>query len=354
MFVIHKTPTGDYNEDLKNKIADCVGDEICILHSGEGGIFPTGEGDDYCNINNLDFFSLLHKHCNETGFPPNKLNLWWGNTNTQELYDLWCERNNPIERFKSVNYHPLWLNICLDKHDDHSANYDYGKDNKKPKLFTFFCGFPRDHRIKTINFLYENNLLDKIEWTWVSTLEEHDCNKDLPLAIQKVLPKSYEGHSSILQKSTSTNPGKTFFKSYYDTYFDLVTETNYENDVIAYEEFDWWEPVFFSEKTWRSIVNKRPFMLIGNKNSLKELQRLGFKTFPNVFDETYDYLDSDKRIEAILNQLTNLNLNNLYEKIYTDETEEILNHNYDLARYIIEQEQDIYPGNNTEYTHIYE
>lgn len=29
-------------------------------------------------------------------------------------------------------------------------------------------------------------------------------------------------------------------------------------------------------------------------------------------------------------------------------------YNEDLARYIIEQEQDIYPGNNTEYTHIYE
>lgn len=354
MVVIHTTPASDYNKDLKYKIASCIGEEICILYPGEGGIFPTANSNDYYSNNNLDFFSLLHKHCNETGFPPNKLNVWWGNTNIQELYDLWCERNKPIEKFKSVNYHPLWLNICLDKHDDHSANYDHGKTNKKSKLFTFFCGFPKDHRIKTINFLYENNLLDKIEWTWVSTIKEHDCNNDLPIEIQKVLPKSYEGHSSILEKSTSTNPGGLFFNSYYDTYFDLITETYYEHDATTYTEFDWWEPVYFSEKTWRSVVNKRPFILIGNKNSLKELQKLGFKTFPNIFDESYDSLDDENRIQHIFNQLINLNLNDLHKKIYTDETEEIVNHNYNLARHIINQEQDIYPGNQSEYTHIYE
>ena len=352
--VIHAQEHYDFQNTLKGRIAMCNGREAHLLHSGEGGIYPRGSREDYCAVNHIDFFTLIHKHCEDVNFPPNKLNLWWGNTNGAELYEQWCERNNPIKKFKSVNYHPLWLGMLMDNTDDHSDNYEKGKINLKEKYFTFLSGVPKHHRIKTINFLCENNLLDLIEWSWVSRYEVDPLNKNLDPRLINLIPKSFEGHTNIKDRPTKHNPGPAFFEIYYNTYFDLVTETYYEHEYEHIEKFNWWEPVFFSEKIWRSIYNKRPFMIIGQKNSIKELQKLGFKTFPHIFDESYDSMEDDKRIYHVLNQLTSFTCEKLHNKIYTQETELILEHNYDLAKEIIEQSAENYPANKNRdnYIHI--
>jgi hypothetical protein len=46
--------------------------------------------------------------------------------------------------------------------------------------------------------------------------------------------------------------------------------------------------VYFSEKTWKAIASKKPFLLLGAKNSLATLHKLGFQTFDSIWDETYD------------------------------------------------------------------
>lgn len=64
---------------------------------------------------------------------------------------------------------------------------------------------------------------------------------------------------------------------------------------------------YFTEKTWKAIVSKSPFMIVGARYSLKKLQEFGFKTFDTWWDETYDLqARPTERIEQMVLELTRL------------------------------------------------
>jgi len=78
-------------------------------------------------------------------------------------------------------------------------------------------------------------------------------------------------------------------KLHQSAFLQVVTETVFEYPHNSY-----------SEKTWKPIVNLRPFVLAGVPGSLKDLQDFGFKTFNNWWDESYDnVINSDERLIAI-------------------------------------------------------
>jgi hypothetical protein len=49
---------------------------------------------------------------------------------------------------------------------------------------------------------------------------------------------------------------------------------------------------YYSEKTWRAMFTGRPFMMVNARYSLKKLQELGFETFSDWWDESYDEKES--------------------------------------------------------------
>ena len=124
-----------------------------------------------------------------------------------------------------------------------------------------------------------------------------------------------------------------------DTYYDVITETltgeesNYQG-VRFRGRYPWWQEVFITEKIWRSIYYKRPFLVIGNKHTLKVLQELGFKTFNNIlFDESYDEIDDWQiRTYSVLEQNRNIinthSLPKLEAIINSPQMAEILEYNY--------------------------
>lgn len=66
---------------------------------------------------------------------------------------------------------------------------------------------------------------------------------------------------------------------------------------------------FFTEKTWKAMVSKTPFMLVGTAGSLKNLRSFGFKTFNAWWSEDYDLLPTaSERIEALVLELKKLSL----------------------------------------------
>jgi len=70
-----------------------------------------------------------------------------------------------------------------------------------------------------------------------------------------------------------------------DTYFSLVTETTWEH-------LDWGldNIVRVTEKIYKAVA-LHPFIVMGNKNTLKYLRSIGFQTFPEMFDESYDEIE---------------------------------------------------------------
>jgi hypothetical protein len=99
---------------------------------------------------------------------------------------------------------------------------------------------------------------------------------------------------------------------------------------------------YFSEKTWKAIVSKTPFMMVNAPGSLKKLQEFGFKTFDHWWDESYDLLPTvAQRIEALvieLKKLSALDLSQLAQ--LRKDIKPVIDYNYKHLSCFIETDLD--------------
>lgn len=129
---------------------------------------------------------------------------------------------------------------------------------------------------------------------------------------------------------------------YNDTYFTLAAETWTDNvQEYArqgnYPNQDLWGGLgqyigpypFVTEKTMKPIAHQHPFMIFGQSNTLAHLHALGFETYENLFDESYDQIDNsdlsstDKKLNRIMQ-----NVHDFERKPYDHVTLEKIRHNY--------------------------
>jgi hypothetical protein len=81
-----------------------------------------------------------------------------------------------------------------------------------------------------------------------------------------------------------------------DTFFSIVTETHPTGSEYTSSHV--------TEKIYKLIFYCHPFIVIGPKNHLATLHRYGFKTFPELFDESYDSMpDSFEKYDFITDQI---------------------------------------------------
>lgn len=69
-----------------------------------------------------------------------------------------------------------------------------------------------------------------------------------------------------------------------------------------------------TEKTFKPVVMQQPFVLVSCQGSLEYLRKYGFKTFGNLWDESYDEADDDVRIMKIGKLLADINSLSAREK----------------------------------------
>jgi len=102
-------------------------------------------------------------------------------------------------------------------------------------------------------------------------------------------------------------------------FLNLVTET------IFYEN-----KVHLTEKTFKPIVSKMPFLLMAGPGNLKYLSDYGFQTFGDYWDELYDTIENPtKRFEAVLLVLAKLSqLSPVELKQMHSEMTPVLEHNF--------------------------
>lgn len=63
---------------------------------------------------------------------------------------------------------------------------------------------------------------------------------------------------------------------------------------------------FITEKTVRSLVSEKPFLVYAAVNHLEHMKELGFKTFGELWNENYDRYSEEKRFEALSSVIKNL------------------------------------------------
>lgn len=89
-----------------------------------------------------------------------------------------------------------------------------------------------------------------------------------------------------------------------DEYFiEVVMETNHRSSHI------------FTEKTIRSFLLGKPFILFSGPNSLRNLHKMGFKTFDGIVDERYDSIENTTErfifIQTEITRLSNYSIDEL-------------------------------------------
>ncbi len=269
-------------------------------------------------------FEYLHKECIKYNISPNRIIYITGNLLVKSQYDDWLE--NTEENSIKLNVFPF-INFETDVYlfstelpdansiypPTFSEQLEYKKVNEKYiKLFSCLNKKPRTHRVNFYKLLHFNNLLSKgmvsmenfgTEGNDFGGNENHNfCkyifNENFLNEVKQTLP------SRIYNKSNEEHNPDYYVTRFHpevalDSWVQVVSETYFYDD---------YPTLFLSEKTFKVIASSQPFIIMGNKNSLVELKKLGYKTFEDFFDESYDSLDGCDRMDAIIKVLKDIDL----------------------------------------------
>ena len=213
----------------------------------------------------------------------------------------------------------LWINSTLDIKSKHLQTHDlltWGKEHDvstdiDPRYHyaCLFSGRPARHRHYLLKRLWDKGLLNfgKCSLTpWPDPEDTSNFNTVVPLFYGR--PKTSHGpydEDDIFKDICVWIAGETYCANGYP---------------------------YFTEKTVKPIMYKRPFISYGNPGTLAYLRDYGFKSFGNFWDESYDNeKDDDKKIEMIANIIQDICKKNISEikKMY-DDMRPILEHNKNL------------------------
>ena len=196
----------------------------------------------------------------------------------------------PTKRFANFssrgNWFRLWIATILDTYYPDKTlqtyHYDTEKENYNANgyvgvddLFRYKC----DLIPEAIRFLQTCPRTVDLEF-----LQNLDNCKD---SIYQ-----YENSYYPIQHPSNLN----LLQYYNDIFVDVIAETNISGNCF-----------FATEKLWRCIVAHRPFVVISNTDYLKNLRKLGFKTFNKWWSEEYDLYGGQYRIRKVQSVLEDIN-----------------------------------------------
>lgn len=116
-------------------------------------------------------------------------------------------------------------------------------------------------------------------------------------------------------------------ESHYDCYLDGIW--GYAKEDYNEEEF---APAFATEKTYKAINCKRPFIAVSTPYFLRGINEMGFKTFSPYINESYDEIvDNKERMKAIVAETKRICTlpQDEYETLINN-LKPIVEHNFDL------------------------
>lgn len=187
-------------------------------------------------------------------------------------------------------------------------NLEHKQDFKK--LYTNYNLRPRIHRRIMMDLLCKNNLLDIGFNSW-NKLHELHSGSDISIG------DSFYPHFKYW-KEEILNLDNYFSEDFCDEFSPQLTDTKSFMMLVGETSL---EIPYVTEKTYRCLYLKQPFISYGAKGQNKELEKYGFELYDEIFDYSFDEIDDVfERYEALLDnfkKLKNENFNELYFKIQT-------------------------------------
>lgn len=248
--------------------------------------------------------------------PLHKVIYLTGCINSKEIYDEYCLLNdipdNKHERLTIVSY-PSSQNIFRPNIEDERDEPEYNIDHIPEKLFLMWNRRYRLHRIALSLFLEEKNLVDR---SYISFSDRDIERPTVPFQkavnIQNVgylypevqhdtltrfaskLPLVIDGETNINQMCEDReNRSRNFYQN---SLLSIITETNFTQPEVT-----------LTEKSYKPIKEKHPFIIAAGAGALKGMHNAGFETFSEFWDESYDEIrDHPQRMRAIMNILEDI------------------------------------------------
>ena len=213
-------------------------------------------------------------------------------------------------------------------------------DKPYDKKFLYFNRRWRIHRPALVALLCAKKLLNKglvslapcddnMTWerSWPRIMHQHQhngtilqymvMNREAILSLPPMYLDSNELMTNLPNLTTTTD------HLYANTYFSIVSETNY---------YDFQPGRFLSEKTFKPIAQKHPLIMVSVPKTLEIMRSIGYKTFSPWINESYDNEpDSSARLVMIaeeIERLSNLSAEQLTE--FLNGVRPICEHNYQV------------------------
>ena len=272
---------------------------------------------------------------------------------------IWITTADPIRRnvdaykeyIKTTNYHKITVlfvnriekSVALNALSSKRSNIK--KLNKAPikkdKKFLMFNGGMRAHRAYLLAYIIKNNLLEK---GYISLYRSYPTENSQPTEFDIFPKKCWVGET--LRKNYKLFPMKLVGDTkqelviydiiesethlYANSYFGVVTETNFfksENPLSLNWVID---HNITTEKTFKYIFGKLPFIMVGVPGALSALREQGYQTFHPFINESYDEENDDiQRLRLITKEIMRLcRFTNEEWQEFMKNTIPITNHNY--------------------------
>lgn len=201
----------------------------------------------------------------------------------------------------------------------------------------------RSHRTVLVELLTAKNLISKGHVSlgksddyrsWKNVIDEDinlmSNNTDAVNLIQSVRDTLINNFVDLYLDTTDLVTNRAILTTdtnylYEETYFSVVTETNY---------FKAGRPIdatrFFSEKIFKPIAMRHPFIVVTVPHFFDKLRYLGYKSFSPYIDESYDQEDDDAdRMMMIVNEINRLSsLDNTELMSWLQAVNDICEYNY--------------------------
>ncbi len=196
-------------------------------------------------------------------------------------------------------FHYFFLFLMADTYNSpqrfcYFLDKEYKFDNAKPMRFISTTGNVRDERtylkdqilknIKYKNFIFRYSGVD-----FGQPSNQYD--------VIEFVPGEFDPYTAILEKYHHNVSQSLPIDMYNQANFNLVVET----------DIDYQYGFFLTEKTVKCLITGIPFLILSTPYFLKYLKQLGFCTYDNLWNESYDdELDYAKRVDKIVDLCNNL------------------------------------------------
>lgn len=225
---------------------------------------------------------------------------------------------------ENLIFYPFQINRAVDPYQQfQQLKYKLQQidhESTKPMCFDALLGREKRHKNFVFDAIENNRLQQKILTTYVKSasplfhskfLYEPDIKHFDENITDSVTPVDYQG---IMLTLSLIVP----IQIYNQTAYSIITETHADNRYS-----------FFTEKIFKPMMAHRLFVAFSGWKYLENIRALGFQTFDNVIDESYDHIRNDEERWAAafeqVKRLCDMDQTQVLEKI-SDRTQ----HNYNL------------------------